>query len=81
MCHTIITDQRTGKFNASSPDELALIYGAKFFGSEFITKDESNYMVVNFLGKEIKYRLLNVLEFSSARKRMSVVVQDESGNL
>lgn len=27
------------------------------------------------------YKLLNVLEFSSARKRMSVIVRDEEGNL
>jgi len=27
------------------------------------------------------YRLLNVLEFNSARKRMSVIVRDEDGRL
>lgn len=27
------------------------------------------------------YRLLNILEFSSARKRMSVIVRDEEGRL
>jgi magnesium-transporting ATPase (P-type) len=48
LCHTIITDQRTGKFNASSPDELALIYASKFFGAEFVTKDENNFLIVKF---------------------------------
>lgn len=28
-CHTIIIDGRTGKYNASSPDELALVNAAK----------------------------------------------------
>jgi magnesium-transporting ATPase (P-type) len=30
-------------------------------------------------GKILKYKLLNVLEFTSTRKRMSVIVEDESG--
>ena len=38
-CHTIIIDARTGKFNASSPDELALVNAAKQFGYEFVGKD------------------------------------------
>lgn len=28
-----------------------------------------------------KYKILNVLEFNSTRKRMSVIVQDERGNI
>jgi phospholipid-transporting ATPase len=35
LCHTIILDDRTGKYNASSPDELALVNTAKFFGVVF----------------------------------------------
>lgn len=27
------------------------------------------------------YKLLNVIDFSSARKRMSVIVRDEEGNI
>jgi len=39
LCHTIIIDARSGKFNASSPDELALVNAAKQFGYEFVGKD------------------------------------------
>ncbi|XP_078475034.1 phospholipid-transporting ATPase IA-like isoform X3 [Lampetra planeri] len=35
----------------------------------------------NHLGKEETYKLLNVLEFSSNRKRMSVIVRTPSGSL
>ncbi len=76
LCHTIVIDERTGKFNASSPDELALVNAAKFFGAKFIKRDEDNNMIISFLGKEYRYRLLNILEFTSARKRMSVIVED-----
>jgi phospholipid-transporting ATPase len=65
---------------ASSPDELALVNAAKFFGAEFKKRDEDNNMIITFLGKEYRYRLLNILEFTSARKRMSVIVEDAQGN-
>ena len=47
VCHTIIIDQRTGEYNASSPDELALVEAAKKFGFEFIGKDASNIITVH----------------------------------
>lgn len=70
-------DERTGKYNASSPDELALVNAAKFFGVEFKKRDEDNTLIIDYMGQEERhYRLLNILEFTSARKRMSVIVED-----
>jgi len=80
LCHTIVIDERTGKFNASSPDELALVNAAKFFGASFIKRDEENNMIITINGRELKYRLLNILEFTSSRKRMSVIVEDSEGS-
>ena len=48
LCHTIVIDERTGKYNASSPDELALVNAAKFFGAEFLKRDEENNMIIRF---------------------------------
>ena len=79
LCHTIVIDERTGRYNASSPDELALVNAAKFFGAEFIKRDEDNNMIIRYQGKELKYRLMNILEFTSTRKRMSVIVEDPNG--
>lgn len=79
LCHSIILDERTGKYNASSPDELALVNAAKFFGGEFLKRDEENVMIINFLGQRRQYKLLNILEFTSTRKRMSVIVKDMNG--
>lgn len=80
LCHTIILDERTGKYNASSPDELALVNAAKFFGAVFLKRDEDNNMVIEFLGNRRYYKLLNILEFTSTRKRMSIIVQDMNMN-
>ena len=51
LCHTIILDERTGRYNASSPDELALVNAAKFFGAEFKKRDEENIMQIDFRGE------------------------------
>lgn len=81
LCHTIIIDKKTSAFNASSPDELALANFAKQEGYEFVGPDSQDNLVVkrHKQGDTIKYKLLNVLEFNSTRKRMSIIVQDPSG--
>ena len=77
-CHTIIVDQKKGTYNSASPDELALVNAAKQFGYEFKERDEfDNIVVVNRnSGEEFKYKLLNVCEFTSTRKRMSCIYRD-----
>lgn len=38
-------------------------------------------MIIHFMDKLMTYKLLNILEFTSARKRMSVIVQDSQGKI
>lgn len=45
-CHTIIIDKKTGKYNSSSPDELALVNAAKQFGYEFKDRDGNNNVTI-----------------------------------
>jgi len=42
ICHTVVADFKEGKtlYNASSPDELALVNAAKYFGYFFKGRDE-----------------------------------------
>ena len=77
-CHTIIVDEKKGTYNSASPDELALVNAAKQFGYEFKERDEfDNIVVINRnTGEEFKYKLLNVCEFTSTRKRMSCIYRD-----
>lgn len=85
VCHTIIVEEKDDVlyYNASSPDELALTNAARYFGIKFIDRDEDMNMVVlnKFTGKESKFELLNVIEFTSHRKRMSVVVRTPEGKI
>jgi len=81
ICHTILTEEKETKgkkclvYNASSPDELALVNGMRYFGFEFMDRDIDDNMVVSYRGEKLKYKLLHILEFNSDRKRMSVIVR------
>lgn len=80
-CHTIIIDEKKGTFNSASPDELALVNFAKQFGFAFKGKDSDDKIVVEerSINGQVKsvhrFRMLHVCEFSSSRKRMSVILQ------
>ena len=83
LCHTIIADKKVDKntgesyvsYNASSPDELALVNGARHLGFFFRERDESNNMICETWDGIRKYKVLNLIEFDSTRKRMTVVVR------
>lgn len=80
LCHTIIEEYDKDdvlKYNASSPDELALCNASRYFGFEFRGRDADNNILVSDNGEERTYKLLNLIEFTSARKRMTAVVYDD----
>ena len=64
--------------NSSSPDELALVEGAQKLGFSLKGRDVNGLVTVERLrdGTSFKYQVLNTLEFTSSRKRMSVIVRD-----
>ena len=88
LCHTVITDTKQNEagvaytvYNASSPDELALVNGARHLGFKFASRDDDGNMVCEMWDGERSYKLLNVIEFDSTRKRMSVIVRNPEGKV
>jgi len=84
LCHTALVEKKDGemKYQVSSPDELALINLARF--SRVIYQgcdDDGNMKLGWFDGSERTYELLNVLEFTSTRKRMSVIIRFPNGRI
>lgn len=61
-------------------DERALVDGARKFNYVFDTRTPS-YVEIIALGEVLRYEILNVIEFTSARKRMSVVVRTPEGKI
>jgi phospholipid-transporting ATPase len=82
-CHSIVIERLDDKieYRASSPDELALVSAAKFFGMAFKDIDNNSNLEIERNGQIINVKLLNTIEFSSERKRMSVIVRLPNGNL
>jgi len=86
LCHTVLTsvDPETGaiEYKAQSPDEAALVQAAADMGFVFRGRDRELLLLqtpfsVDDEGEEVleRYELLNVLEFTSVRKRMSVILR------
>jgi phospholipid-translocating ATPase len=79
LCHTVLaaTDPVTGavEYKAQSPDEAALVRAAADVGYVFKGRELGDVLVLQTPFGEERYELLNILEFTSVRKRMSVVVR------
>jgi phospholipid-transporting ATPase len=84
VCHTIVTEEGAdGKieYKASSPDELALVNAGCYFGVKFLGRDNMNNLRVDMFGEIILFKVLAIAEFTSARKRMSIVVEMPDGKV
>ncbi|XP_017707542.1 PREDICTED: phospholipid-transporting ATPase IB [Rhinopithecus bieti] len=82
VCHTVVPEKDGDNiiYQASSPDEAALVKGAKKLGFVFTARTPFS-VIIEAMGQEQTFGILNVLEFSSDRKRMSVIVRTPSGRL
>uniref|UniRef100_H0ZE21 Phospholipid-transporting ATPase n=1 Tax=Taeniopygia guttata TaxID=59729 RepID=H0ZE21_TAEGU len=82
VCHTAVPEREGDKiiYQAASPDEGALVRAARNLHFVFTGRTPDS-VIIESLGQEERYELLNVLEFTSTRKRMSVIVRTPSGKL
>ncbi|PKA56740.1 Putative phospholipid-transporting ATPase 9 [Apostasia shenzhenica] len=90
ICHTAIpeVDEASGNitYEAESPDEAAFVIAAREVGFQFYERTQTSislYELDPMSGNSIErsYKLLNILEFNSTRKRMSVIVRNPEGKL
>ncbi|RDW88750.1 hypothetical protein BP6252_00782 [Coleophoma cylindrospora] len=90
LCHTCLPETQsdgTITFQAASPDELALVRAAQELG--YLVIDRSvDTIRLKFTdasdcpeAPDEEYRVLDVIEFSSKRKRMSIVVRFPDGSI
>ncbi|KAJ8890465.1 hypothetical protein PR048_009974 [Dryococelus australis] len=94
LCHTIQLSESSRRLSAnnnfieswnldyqgSSPDEKALVEAAARCGVVYLGERGDN-LYVRISNKVCCYTRLAVLEFTSDRKRMSIVVQDDQGDI
>ncbi|TPX31648.1 hypothetical protein SmJEL517_g05073 [Synchytrium microbalum] len=83
LCNTVLPqrDDKSGElvYEAQSPDESALLQGLA--GDEVILRSRTKQTVVlNVFGKDEVWEHLQLMDFTSDRKRMSVVVRSPVDN-
>ena len=87
LCHTVLAaETKPGiiEYKAQSPDEAALVQSAADVGFVFRGRDHNVLKLATpFSDDPDEYELLHVLEFNSARKRMSVILRklDDEGRI
>jgi len=67
------------RYEAESPDEAALVVAAKVFGFFMFKRTNTTITLRERMpdgSHDREYDVLNLLEFNSTRKRMSVIVKD-----
>lgn len=67
-------------YQGSSPDEKALVEAAERFGVTFMG-EEGNNLLVRFGNHTEMFERLQIIEFTSERKRMSIIVRDKDGKV
>ncbi|KAJ3277529.1 hypothetical protein HK104_003219, partial [Borealophlyctis nickersoniae] len=85
VCHTVIpetdeSDPSIVTYQASSPDEAALVKGAQQLGVYFHTRRPKS-VTIRADDRDLQYEVLNVCEFNSTRKRMSCIVRSPEGQI
>ncbi|XP_035888040.1 phospholipid-transporting ATPase IK isoform X3 [Phyllostomus discolor] len=82
ICHTVMVQKKDNQllYQAASPDEEALVTAARNLGYVFLARTQDSITVVE-LGEERVYQVLAMMDFNSARKRMSVLVRNPEGSI
>ncbi|KAJ9130364.1 Phospholipid-transporting ATPase [Pleurostoma richardsiae] len=87
LCHTCLPEVKDGEiqFQASSPDELALVKAAQEMGFLVIQRSAQQTTLRISIGEGTMetrtYEILDVIEFSSKRKRMTIIVRCPDGRI
>ncbi|KAM7195758.1 hypothetical protein V8F20_007328 [Naviculisporaceae sp. PSN 640] len=81
LCHSCLPEIKEGKleYQSASPDELALVRAAQELGFVVIQRSSQTVTLRISNGEssetERMYEILDVIEFSSKRKRMTIIVR------
>ncbi|KAF9116516.1 hypothetical protein BGX27_001810 [Mortierella sp. AM989] len=93
LCHDAVpelmdeSDPMSFKYQAASPDENALVAGAMELGYVFVDRSRGGIRVRSLPSSDHEqpteeyYEILNIIEFSSKRKRMSVIYRMPDGQI
>ncbi|KAI8973092.1 phospholipid-transporting ATPase 1 [Trametes punicea] len=87
ICHSVLSERPDPnrqpyhlEYKAESPDEAALVAAARDVGFPFVYRAK-DAIEIEVMGQPERYTPLQMLEFNSTRKRMSVIVRNPQGQI
>ncbi|CAD8114795.1 unnamed protein product [Paramecium sonneborni] len=77
LCHNVTPVEEDGQrtFQASSPDEIALVNFAEDVGFKLVNRQLQEINIINAGGTPESYKILYEFPFTSERKRMGIILQ------
>lgn len=85
LCHNVTpvrNDDGTVTYQASSPDEVAIVKWTESVGLTLTSRDRTHIELQTPSGARISYDVLDIFPFTSESKRMGIVVRDtQSGEI
>ncbi|KAJ3184441.1 putative aminophospholipid-translocase [Gaertneriomyces sp. JEL0708] len=81
VCHNVtpvIGDDGSVAYQASSPDEVAIVKWTESVGVTLYFRDRQNIRLRTVNGQMVDFEVLEMFPFTSETKRMGVVVRDKS---
>ncbi|KAF8438445.1 hypothetical protein L210DRAFT_2265922 [Boletus edulis BED1] len=79
LCHNVTpvtNDDGTITYQASSPDEVAIVKWTESVGLTLIARDRTSVTLQTPAGSSLNYDILELFPFTSESKRMSIVVRE-----
>ncbi|OXB37825.1 hypothetical protein LQV05_001540 [Cryptococcus neoformans] len=84
-CHNVtpvINDDGTTTYQASSPDEVAIVQWTESVGLTLTSRDRSSMVVRSSAGRSLTFDILSIFPFTSESKRMGIIIRDrETGGI
>lgn len=88
LCHNVTpnhdndeSDDDTVQYQASSPDEIAIVKWTASVGLRFIHRDRTTMQLKSTNGETFEYSILKMFPFTSERKRMGIVLRNQHGEI
>ena len=85
LCHSVFTKETESGaqilYQASSPDEMSLVSAARYFKYIFLKREIGNEIILQINNINKSFEVTHVLEYTSDRKRMSIIVKSPDGKI
>jgi phospholipid-translocating ATPase len=81
LCHNVTpvkNDDGTVTYQASSPDEVAIVRWTESIGLTLTFRDRTRMTLTTPSGAQLNFDVLEIFPFTSESKRMGIIVQDTS---